>query len=251
MYQPIDDWISRPHYRHTNWLSEWTLTLTESMPPKQRVWDLPLRLFHWALALLVAFSLYTGINGGFREMDYHMMSGYGILTLVIFRVIWGIIGSTHSRFRSFINLSELIPYTRRLLNRDQTSIAGHNPLGALSIVAMLLVLGTQATTGLFANDDISLEGPLVHLVDDATSDRLTTVHHFCAKALYVLIGLHLTAIIFHELCQKDRLVLPMISGYKKGLPTSADKPSFMRESVNASILLAACAGFIYWLIKYV
>jgi cytochrome b len=221
------------------------------MPPKQRVWDLPLRLFHWSLALLVTFSLYTGINGGFREMDYHMMSGYGILTLVIFRVIWGIIGSTHSRFRSFINLSELIPYTRRLANRHQASIPGHNPLGALSIIAMLLVLGTQATTGLFANDDIFLEGPLVHLVDDTTSDRLTTVHHFCAKALYVLIGLHLTAIIFHELYQKDRLVLPMISGYKKGLPALSNQHSFKREYAYASVLLATCVGFVYWLVNFV
>jgi cytochrome b len=222
------------------------------MPTKQRVWDLPLRLFHWALLLLVSFSLYTGINGGFKEMDYHMMSGYGILTLVIFRVIWGLIGSTHSRFRSFINLSELIPYTRRLRHRERTTgTVGHNPLGALSIIAMLLVLGTQATTGLFANDDIFQEGPLVHLVDDATSDRLTTVHHFCAKTLYVLIGLHLAAIVFYELYQRDRLILPMITGYKKGLSTSADKPSFIRESVTASILLAACAGFVYWLIKYV
>lgn len=225
--------------------------MVESKPTKQRVWDLPLRLFHWTLVLLVTFSLYTGINGGFKEMDYHMLSGYGILTLVIFRVIWGIIGTKHSRFRSFINLPELIPYSKRLLHRDKTSIAGHNPLGALSIVAMLLVLSTQATTGLFANDDIFLEGPLVHLVDDATSDRLTTVHHFCAKVLYVLIGLHLAAIIFHELYQRDRLILPMISGYKKGLSTSADKPSLVRESVTASILLAACAGFVYWLIKYV
>ena len=184
-------------------------------------------------------------------MDYHMISGYGILTLVIFRVIWGLIGSTHSRFRSFVNLSELIPHTRRLLKRDQAKIAGHNPLGALSIVAMLLVLGTQATTGLFANDDIFLEGPLVHLVDDTTSERLTTVHHFCAKALYVLIGLHLAAIIFHEIYQKERLVLPMISGYKKGLSASADKPSFTREYVKASVLIAACAGFVYWLITYV
>ena len=222
-----------------------------SLPAKQRVWDLPLRLFHWSLSLLVAFSLYTGINGGFSEMDYHMISGYGILTLVIFRVIWGLIGSTHSRFRSFVNLSELIPHTRRLLKRDQAKIAGHNPLGALSIIAMLLVLGTQATTGLFANDDIFLEGPLVHLVDDATSDRLTTVHQFCAKALYVLIGLHLAAIIFHEIYQRERLVLPMISGYKKGLPASVDKPSFRREYVTASGLIATCAGFVYWLVKYV
>lgn len=183
-------------------------------------------------------------------MDYHMISGYGILTLVIFRVIWGLIGSTHSRFRSFVNLSELIPHTRRLLKRDQAKIAGHNPLGALSIIAMLLVLGTQATTGLFANDDIFLEGPLVHLVDDATSDRLTTIHHFCAKALYVLIGLHLAAIIFHEIYQRERLVLPMISGYKKDLPASVAKPSFRREYFTASVLLATCAGFVYWLVKY-
>ena len=231
--------------------AEGSISAGGSLPAKQRVWDLPLRLFHWSLSLLVAFSLYTGINGGFSEMDYHMISGYGILTLVIFRVIWGLIGSTHSRFRSFVNLSELIPHTRRLLKRDQAKIAGHNPLGALSIIAMLLVLGTQATTGLFANDDIFLEGPLVHLVDDATSDRLTTVHHFCAKALYVLIGLHLAAIIFHEIYQRERLVLPMISGYKKGLPAPVDKPSFTREYVTASGLLATCAGFVYWLVKYV
>ena len=184
-------------------------------------------------------------------MDYHMISGYGILTLVIFRVVWGFIGSTHSRFRSFINLSELAPYTKQLMKGDMPSIAGHNPLGALSIVALLLLLATQATTGLFANDDIFLEGPLVHLVDDATSDRLTTIHHFCAKVLYVLIGLHLAAITFHELYKKDRLVLPMISGYKKGLSTSADKPSSIREFVTASILVASCAGFVYWLINYV
>ena len=231
--------------------AEGSISAGGSLPAKQRVWDLPLRLFHWSLSLLVAFSLYTGINGGFSEMDYHMISGYGILTLVIFRVIWGLIGSTHSRFRSFVNLSELIPHTRRLLKRDQAKIAGHNPLGALSIIAMLLVLGTQATTGLFANDDIFLEGPLVHLVDDATSDRLTTVHHFCAKALYVLIGLHLAAIIFHEIYKRERLVLPMISGYKKRLPASVDKPSFRREYVTASGLLATCAGFVYWLVKYV
>ncbi len=222
-----------------------------SLSAKQRVWDLPLRLFHWSLVLLVTFSLYTGINGGFKEMDYHMMSGYGILTLVVFRVIWGLVGSTHSRFRSFLRLSELIPYTRQLLNREQASITGHNPLGALSTIAMLLVLATQATTGLFANDDIFLEGPLVHLVDDATSDRLTTIHHFCAKALYLLIGLHLAAILCHELYLRHRLVLPMISGYKKGLSASTDKPLLLRESVTASILLAVCAGFVYWLIKFV
>jgi cytochrome b len=222
-----------------------------STPPEQRVWDLPLRLFHWSLALLVTFSLYTGINGGFTEMDYHMLSGYGILTLVIFRVIWGFVGSTHSRFRSFINLSGLLPYIRQLVNKEQTSSTGHNPLGALSIVIMLFVLGTQATSGLFANDDMFMEGPLVHLVGDATSDTLTTVHHFCAKALYGLIGLHLAAIIFHELYKRDRLVLPMISGYKKGLTTPADKPSLIQESVNAATLLAVCVGFVYWLVHYV
>ena len=105
------------------------MTNEGSLTVRERVWDLPLRLFHWALVTLVIFSLYTGIKGGFREMDYHMISGYAILTLVIFRILWGFIGSKHSKFKSFITLRKLVPYTRQILNSESQTFQGHNPLG--------------------------------------------------------------------------------------------------------------------------
>jgi cytochrome b len=221
------------------------------MSTATRIWDLPLRLFHWALVVLVSISIYTGLSGGFYEMDYHMMSGYGILALVLFRIIWGFIGSTHSRFVSFVSLRSLLPYSRRLFRREPSSMPGHNPLGALSVLAFIAVLIIQASTGLFANDDIFLEGPLTHLVSDETSDLLTTVHHINVKVLFGLLGLHLLAIAFHELYKNERLVSPMFTGKKKGFDTNATKPVPVIELGTAMAILAMTAGFVYGLITYV
>ena len=109
-----------------------------------RVWDLPVRLFHWCLVILIAISIYTGENGGFNEMDYHMLSGYAVLALILFRIIWGFVGSRHARFSDFVRPTKVAAYTRSLFNRekDETN-PGHNPLGGLSVVAILLVLLIQ------------------------------------------------------------------------------------------------------------
>lgn len=216
-----------------------------------RIWDLPLRLFHWALVILVSISIYTGLSGGFNEMDYHMMSGYGILALVLFRIIWGFIGTSHSRFVSFVSMRSLLPYSRRLFTREPSSMPGHNPLGALSVLAFIAVLIIQASTGLFANDDIFLEGPLTHLVSDETSDLLTTVHHINVKVLFGLLGLHLLAIALHEFYKNERLVLPMFTGKKKGFEANATKPNLVFELSIAMATFAITAGFVYWLINYV
>lgn len=218
-----------------------------------RVWDLPLRLFHWSLVILVAISIYTGENGGFNEMDYHMLSGYAILALVLFRVIWGFVGSEHARFSDFVRPSAIVAYSRSLLSKDiqEDKRPGHNPLGALSVLAFLVVLLVQAGTGLFANDDIFLEGPLTHLVEDEMSDDLTTVHHFAAKVLYVLVFLHLAAILFYQFVRKESLLLAMITGRFKGRTGKSNSANPLKETAMAVVTLAVCSGFVYYLINEV
>ena len=232
---------------------------------KKRVWDLPLRIFHWALVILVSISIYTGNNGGFEEMDYHMLSGYSILALIGFRLLWGLFGSHYARFSSFVQPGSLFSYARRLFDREQPASLGHNPLGGLSTLVFILVLGIQAGTGLFANDDIMLEGPLVHLVSDDTSSTLTTIHHYSAKALYVLLALHLIAIAFYEHFKKQRLILAMITGRKvtgtKGASKEADGDATIRqlaaheinpirEISSAVALMSVCGACVYWLVNY-
>ena len=218
---------------------------------KKRVWDIPLRLFHWSLVILVATCIYTGNNGGFSEMDYHMLSGYAILTLVVFRVAWGFIGGRRARFWAFIKPAGLIPYLKDLFSRDQKASLGHNPLGGISVLAMLAVLLTQAMTGLFANDDLFLEGPLVHLVEDEFSDQMTSIHHISAEILYVLVGLHLVAILFYEIYKGQRLILPMITGRKLSVEEGGSDISLARELVSALVLISALSGAVYYLVNYV
>ncbi len=181
------------------------------------VWDLPTRLFHWALVCLVMVSLYTGLMGGFKEMDFHMMSGYGILGLILFRICWGILGSRYARFSAFIKGPVVtFRYTQSLLDRNTKPSPGHNPLGALSIVAMIIVFSIQAMTGLFANDDIMVEGPLTHLVSYDTSRSLTRIHKLNYYFIVGLVALHLGAILFYWLYKKQNLTAAMISGRQCG-----------------------------------
>lgn len=220
---------------------------------KVRVWDGPLRVFHWSLVILIAVSIYTGEVGGFQEMDYHMQSGYVLLGLILFRIVWGFLGSYHARFVNFTRVRALPDYVRGLFNRGKTSV-GHNPLGALNVYALLIVVLIQAITGLFADDDIFTSGPLVHLISSDTGDLITSIHHINAKVLYVLIALHLVAILFYEFFHRDRLILPMITG-KKALPEDAaqqvEPPRVWRELITAVVIGGIAAGGVYYLINYV
>lgn len=226
--------------------------MSEKSPESIRVWDLPVRIFHWSLTLLVGVCIYTGITGGFKEMDYHMLSGYGVLTLILFRFAWGFIGSTHARFRNFLAPGAVFPYLRRLFTEDYQATTGHNPLGALSVIAILLALGVQAGTGLFANDDIFLEGPLAYLVSDETSDRLTGIHHLNSKLIFGLLGLHVAAIAFHELVKRERLILPMVTGRKQQLQAEPAGTGFglMKEIAAGAVTMGLAGGFVYWLVNY-
>ena len=176
-------------------------------PTTVRVWDLPLRLFHWLLLICVAGAL---ITIQFKAMDWHGRFGLAVLGLLTFRLVWGMIGSTHARFWAFApgpkSLSDYL--------RGRWHGLGHNPLGALSVFAILSVLVFQSVTGLFADDVIAYTGPLRRAVSIDTASLLTSWHMRMEWVIYGLIALHLAAIAFHEWIKRERLVKPMITGRK-------------------------------------
>lgn len=212
------------------------------------VWDLPLRLFHWLLVLLVVVSVSSARIGG-NAMQIHMLSGYSILTLLLFRILWGFFGSTHARFANFVRS----PMAAFAYLRGSTAGGhlGHNPAGAWSVVFMLAVLLVQASTGLFANDDIATEGPLAKLVSKALSDRITAIHHLNLKLLLALIGLHLATIAYYFFRKRENLVKPMLTGFKDDAGQSGGTAQYSAGSWLAAVLLAACAGGVYLLIRSV
>ena len=179
------------------------------------VWDLGVRLFHWALVLLVVGAVvFIKID----KMQYHSWCGYGILTLLIFRILWGFVGGTHARFASFIaGPGKVLAYMKGMFSRDgHESGLGHNPVGALSVLAMLLVFLFQACSGLFTNDeDFAFDGPLYKWVGKDLSDKITSLHRLNEWVIYALVGVHIAAIAFYALFHKENLVRPMLTGYRK------------------------------------
>jgi cytochrome b len=185
------------------------------MSDKQRirVWDLPTRVFHWALVLLVVASFVSGKIGG-NAMVWHGRFGLAILGLLSFRLLWGLVGSTYARFISFLPTpNAVIAYLR-----GQWRGLGHNPLGALSVFGLLALLACQVASGLFANDDIAFRGPLHALASSELSERLTSWHRLSVNLLVLLVALHLLAIGFYAYARKDNLVRPMLTGWKEVAP---------------------------------
>jgi cytochrome b len=183
-------------------------------PQRVMVWDLPTRLFHWLLVAFVGTSFVTAEIGG-NAMQIHELSGFVILSLLLFRVGWGFFGSRPSRFSVFVRGPQaVLSYARGLLRKESPPHFGHNPLGGWSIVAMLLALFVQAGTGLFANDDIMTEGPLYSWVSKATSDFITDIHEFNQGVIVALVAIHLFAILFYFFVIRENLVTPMITGVR-------------------------------------
>ncbi|MDR2187422.1 MAG: cytochrome b/b6 domain-containing protein [Azonexus sp.] len=200
-----------------------------------RLWDLPTRLFHWLLVLAVIAAVVSGQLGG-GLIDWHGRIGLFIIGLVVFRLVWGLIGSTYARFAQFFPT----PAKIRAYLQGQWRQPGHNPLGALSVFGLLAVVGIQAVLGLFANDDIAFHGPLYDLVDKAMSNRLTGLHHLLANLLFLLVGLHLAAIAFYAIGKKDNLVRPMLTG-KKTVENGEDARGGGPIALIVALLLAAAA----------
>lgn len=202
-----------------------------------RVWDLPTRVFHWALVALVIALIVSGKIGG-NLIDWHGKFGLAALGLLCFRLVWGLLGSTYARFATFFPT----PARLRAYLRNEWNEPGHNPLGALSVFAMLALLALQIATGLAGNDDIAFRGPLFELAGKALSDQITGLHKLSVNFLFLLVALHIAAILFYTHVKKDNLVKPMITGHKAhphGRPASGGGTA----ALIAALAFAAAAVY--------
>jgi len=219
----------------------------ESPPGSVWVWDAPTRLFHWLLVIFVVISYVTGNIGG-NAMQYHEWSGFTILTLILFRLVWGFVGGRESRFMTFVKgPAAVVRYATNLLRSDSTPYLGHNPLGGWSIIAMLFTLLVQAGTGLFANDDIITEGPLFDWVSKAASDWLTRVHKLNQQVIIILVCVHVLAVLFYLFYKRDNLIKPMITGVKQW--RGADPHPAAGRTLLAVVIAGLSALAVYLLVR--
>ena len=216
-----------------------------------RIWDLPTRLFHWTLVVAIVGLIVTGKVGG-DAMLWHGRLGYTVLTLLLFRLVWGLVGGRWSRFASFFPTpARLLRYLRG--RPTPADIAGHNPLGALSVLAMLLVLSAQVGTGLFADDEVGFTGPLVGWASGSVVSAATSYHKGLGQWLVIgLVVLHLLAITFYTLRGKA-LVRAMLKGDKAlhpdvaaHIPPSADSPG---RRAMALVVFALSVVAVWWLVN--
>jgi cytochrome b len=206
-----------------------------------RLWDGPTRIVHWALVASIGFAWWSGEAG---RLEWHRWSGYGVLALLAFRLIWGVAGSESARFTSFVRgpLATLA-YVRTLPQRARSEVPGHNPLGAWSVLALLLVIGAQVVTGLFAVDVDGLEsGPLSDRVSFDLGRRFADWHQTSFTALEALVALHLAAVAFYLAYKRSNLVGPMLTGRGR----FAEDPALRFASWWRWVLAAAAAGLLAW-----
>ncbi|MDR9440810.1 MAG: cytochrome b/b6 domain-containing protein [Halomonas sp.] len=220
-----------------------------------RVWDLPTRLFHWGLASAVALAFYTMETGGAPfvfPVEIHGRAGLVVLGLLLFRWGWALAGSHHARLWHFLHgPGAILAYLRALRRGPLPPYAGHNPLGGLAVLAMLVSLSVQAISGLFLTDDIFFQAPLHDRVSGEVSGTLRILHHWNAQLLMVLIVLHLVALVVHRL-KGERLVGAMVTGCKR---LSAHPEGMADDSVAESRgspwlavgLLLVAVGVVGWL----
>ncbi|MEP9347965.1 cytochrome b/b6 domain-containing protein [Xanthobacter sp. KR7-225] len=215
-------------------------TLDPGLEHKVRVWDAPTRLFHWSIVLLVAFSYASARTG---RIDWHFLSGYAILALVLFRIAWGIVGSDTARFAHFVRTPRAaLRHLARFGRGRGDPHAGHNPAGALMVLALIGLLLAQAVSGLFSSDGLIVEGPLARFMDGATSAAATAWHAFLFDLILVAVGLHVAAVLAYALVARRNLVRPMIVGWAR-LPASVPAPR-MASPLLAAALLAASGAVV-------
>ncbi len=239
------------------------LTPHTEVTRKVKVWDAPVRLFHWALVLFIALSFATGEFGGFDftmpgtgkmvpNLDIHMWSGLAILALVLFRIVWGFVGSDTAKFSDFVRgPGAIFSYLTGMFKKGHKFIAGHNPAGGLVVIAILVLLLLQAVTGLFAKEDdfFGNTGPLYSLVSEQTAEILTKRHHQIWGYIELVILLHIAANFFYWIVLKQDLIVAMFTG-KKSTP---DGPAVLQikfaSTTKAAIVLVITAAIVWGITK--
>ena len=216
-----------------------TTNVTE--PSSTGIWDLPTRLFHWALVVLIALQFATA-EFGFLSMEWHYRFGWAALALIVFRIAWGFAGSQTSRFADFVRGPAVVMrYAKAMFSTNPQMHIGHNPLGGWSVLAILACVLVQAVSGLFTSDGIDEDGPFVDAVSSATVKLATKLHHLGETVLIALIALHVAAVLLHWLVKRDNLIVPMITGRKR-----IDSPAPVRFASGwlALVLFAIAAAAI-------
>jgi len=207
------------------------------------VWDLPVRLTHWSLVALIAFSWWSAEN---HHTDWHLWSGFGVLFLLSFRLVWGFIGSSTARFTQFVRGPVgVVHYLRRSASWIQI---GHTPLGALSVIALLGLIGAQLWFGLITTDEDGIvAGPLNRLVDFETGELARTIHHQLFNVLLGFIALHVAAILFYHLVRGKKLIGAMIRGTGKAPAGAA--PFVPASALRLGVALFIAAAFTAWIVS--
>jgi len=183
---------------------------------KTRVWDLPTRVFHWMLVLAVSAGWLIGENMSFSNIEWHFYLGYMTGGLLVFRLVWGLVGPAPVRLRALVPTpTKVLAYLKTVRARTPSGASGHNPLGALSVVAILGTLIIQVLTGLISeSEDLFASGPLAHLVDKSTIQWANATHELFAHVLLPLIVLHVVALVFYLVWKRENLIWPMVTGLK-------------------------------------
>jgi cytochrome b len=204
------------------------------------VWDLPTRLFHWTLVVLIALQ-YLGGEFDLLPMEWHFRFGYATLVLLLFRILWGFFGSSTSRFGAFLRgPGAVVRYARDGFRAGADARVGHNPLGGWSVLLMIASVVLQAVSGLFSSDDLTETGPLAARVSDATVAWMTRVHHINRYVLLILIVLHIVAITLYWTFRRENLVAPMVHG-RRDVVASANVRIVSTWRAFALLLLSAIA----------
>lgn len=216
------------------------------------VWDGFVRCFHWSLVLLFVVSVITGKVGG-NAIQWHMWSGYAILALVMFRIIWGFVGGEYARYASFLSGPvRALKFAKGLLGKAHEHVIGHNPVGGWMVLVLLLLLAAQAVLGLFSNDEIATTGPLARYVSDETSITLMSRHRVLGDLLLILVGVHIVAVLFHLIIKKENLIRAMFHGNKELPPELAREAQAARKAslplgfVVLTLAIAAVAVAVNW-----
>jgi cytochrome b len=217
---------------------------------KRLVWDLPLRLFHWLFATSIGAS-YVTAKLGFDWMQWHFYLGYWTIGLLVFRILWGFFGPRHARFSSFIRKPSAIwLYVKGMFGRRAVPSVGHNPVGGLMVILMILLVAVQAATGLFTTDDVVWAGPYNPSVSSSTASTLSSVHNINFNFILGAIGLHIAAILFYAFYKKQNLVVPMLHGHKPAALVPEHEAISSSELLKALVVGLVASGFVYWLLAH-
>lgn len=217
---------------------------------RRLVWDLPLRAFHWLFAASILASWGTA-KLGFTWMPWHIRLGKWMMGLLVFRIVWGFIGPRHARFTSFLKgPSAVARYAKGLAGRGEgLASVGHNPLGGLMVIIMLLLAAFQVATGLFATDDIAYTGPFNSAVSGGTASLLTHLHQINFNLIWAAIALHIGAITYYAFVKRQNLVPAMLHGWKPAEAVPAGEAITSSELWKALVVMIVAAAIVYGILS--